>query len=569
LAHSGELTGWIWPLSTAPLSAVFPEVIATIAPDAFDSCPRRILSRYFFSSMALSLLVWETSKNPEGMMKSNFFRIASLATLILVLSLANTAFAAHHDDDNKFTGVVENLPGAAGFVGDWRVSGKTVHVTGLTIIEQPDGQAAVGATVKVEGSTRADGSVDAKSIEVKQGASSGSGGDGGEDQGGMFEGTIENVPNTPGFIGDWRVGGRTIHVSASTRIETEFGPVAVGAFVEVYGSARTDASIDATKIETKSNAAGGDGRDELKGLIEALPAGFVGDWRISGRTVHVTAATMIDQEHGAPAVGASVEVSGMLRADGSFDAARIEVKGASSGPDEGSSTFKGTIESFPSTPGFIGDWQVGGRTIHVSSSTRIETVFGPIAVGAFVEVQGARRADGSIDATKIETKSNVAGGDGRDELKGAIEALPSAGFIGDWRINGRTVHVTSATIINQEHGAAAVGAFVEVTGTRRADGSIDATRIEIQPLSGSSGSGPGGSSNEGEPANVKGAIQSLPASGVVGDWTVGGRLVHVVSSTKLNAEHGAFVVGARVKVKGMLMADGSVVATKVQLRDSN
>jgi len=28
-------------------------------------------------------------------------------------------------------------------------------------------------------------------------------------------------------------------------------------------------------------------------------------------------------------------------------------------------------------------------------------------------------------------------------------------------------------------------------------------------------------------------------------------------------------VGARVKVKGMQMADGSVVATKVQLRDSN
>lgn len=348
--------------------------------------------------------------------------------------------------------------------------------------------------------------------------------------------------------------------------------MAVGAFVEVYGSAMAAGSIDATKIETKSNVAGGDGRDELKGTIEALPgAGFIGDWRISGRTVHVSAATIINQEHGAAAVGASVEVAGTLRTDGSFDAARIEVKGASASSDDGSSTFKGTIQSFPSTPGFSGDWRVGGRTIHVSSSTRIETNFGPVAVGAFVEVYGTLRADGSIDATKIETKSNVAGGDGRDELKGAIEALPSAGgFIGDWRINGRTVHVTSATIINQEHGAASVGALVEVAGTRRADGSIDATRIEVQPSSGSGGSGGSGdSSGEGQATNVKGAIQSLPSSGLVGDWTVGGRLVHVVSSTKLNAEHGAFVVGARVKVKGMQMADGSVVATKVQLRDSN
>jgi hypothetical protein len=238
--------------------------------------------------------------------------------------------------------------------------------------------------------------------------------------------------------------------------------------------------------------------------------------------------------------------------------------GDGSGSDDNAQpTFKGTIEILSTAAGFIGDWRVGGRTIHVSAATRIETEFGPVAVGAFVEIHGTVRADGSMDATKIETKSNVAGGDGRDELKGSIEALPgTGGFIGDWRVSSRTVHVSADTIINQEHGAAAVGASVEVAGTQRADGSIDATRIEVQPSSGDS-------SGEGQSTNVKGAIQSLPSSSLVGDWTVGGRLVHVVSSTKFNAEHGAFVVGARVKVKGMQMADGSVVATKVQLRDSN
>jgi len=338
-------------------------------------------------------------------MKDNFLRIVWVAAVILVFSLGNTAFASH-DNENKFTGVIESLPNGSGFVGDWRVSGRTVHVTSSTRIEQTDGQAAVGATVKVEGTTRADNSVDAASIEVKEGAA-------------------------------------------------------------------------------------GDGSD-----------------------------------------------------------------------DGAQPTFKGTIEILSTAAGFIGDWRVGGRTIHVSAATRIETEFGPIAVGAFVEIHGSVRADGSMDATKIETKSNVAGGDGRDELKGTIEALPSTGFIGDWRVSGRTVHVSADTIINQEHGAAAVGASVEVAGTQRADGSIDATRIEVQPSSGDS-------SGEGQSTNVKGAIQSLPSSGIVGDWTVGGRLVHVVSSTKLNAEHGAFVVGARVKVKGLQMADGSVVATKVQLRDSN
>lgn len=315
-----------------------------------------------------------------------------------------------------------------------------------------------------------------------------------------------------------------------------------------------------------------DNEFKFTGVVESLPdsAGFVGDWRVAGRTVHVTGSTRIEQTDGRLAVGATVKVEGTTRADSSFDAVEIEVRqGASgSGSDDGSGddsvqpTFKGTIQVLSTAVGFIGDWLVGGRIIHVSAATRIETDFGPVAVGAFVEVHGSMRPDGSMDATKIETKSNVAGGDGRDELKGVIESLPGTGFIGDWKISGRTVHVTAETIINQEHGPAAEGAFVEVHGTRRADGSIDASRIEVNPSS-------GGASGEGRPAKVKGAVESLPASGLIGDWTVGGRLVHVVSSTRLNAEHGAFAIGTRVKVKGLLMADGSVVATKVQVRDSD
>lgn len=326
--------------------------------------------------------------------------------------------------------------------------------------------------------------------------------------------------------------------------------------------------------------AGHDNENKFTGVIESLPgtAGFIGDWRVAGKTVHVSSSTRIEQSDGQVAVGATVKVEGTIRADGSVNAQEIEVKeGASGGGDDGNGgggngggddsaqpTFKGTIEILPTSAGFIGDWRVGGRTIHVSSATRIETEFGPVAVGAFVEIHGAMRTDGSMDATKIETKSNVAGGDGRDELKGAIESLPGTGLVGDWRVSGRTVNVSAGTIINQEHGAAAVGASVEVAGTRRSDGSIDADRIEVQPSA-----GPGDSSGEGQPTKVKGAIQALPSSGIVGDWSVAGRLVHVVSSTRLNAEHGAFVVGARVKVKGMQMADGSVVATKVQLMDSN
>jgi hypothetical protein len=115
-----------------------------------------------------------------------------------------------------------------------------------------------------------------------------------------------------------------------------------------------------------------------------------------------------------------------------------------------------------------------------------------VAVGAMIEVHGTHRPDGSVDAARIEVKSSPVagpdGGDARAELKGTIDALASApGFVGDWTVSGKTVHVTEATRIDQEDGAVDLHALVEVKGTKRADGSIDARKIEV--LLGPAGAG--------------------------------------------------------------------------------
>ncbi|MEN3330713.1 MAG: hypothetical protein V7641_78, partial [Blastocatellia bacterium] len=126
------------------------------------------------------------------------------------------------------------------------------------------------------------------------------------------------------------------------------------------------------------------------------------------------------------------------------------------------------------------------------------------------------------------------------------------------------IHGSTATLINTEHGAVAVGAFVEENGTQQTDGSINATRIEFNPSSGG-----GSNTTEGQATGFKGTIQALPGTtNLIGDWTISGRTVHVISSTKLRSEHGPLAVGVRVKVKGLLMNDGTVVATKIQVRDS-
>lgn len=407
-------------------------------------------------------------------MKSSFLRVVTIVIFFFGMIPAG-ATRAGSENELKFSGIVESLP-TASLVGDWRVAGRTVRVTSTTIINQEGGSITLGATVKVEGVGRADGSVDASSIELQQAASPSS------DI--TFKGTVQSFPNTAGFVGDWVIGGRTIYVIATTRIETTDGPVRIGAFVEVEGAMRPDHSMDAVKIEIKSNPGGDDGRDELMGLIESLPAiaSFAGDWRVSGRTVHVTASTLINREHGS------------------------------------------------------------------------------VALGAMVEVKGTQHTDGSMDAITIEIKSNPGGDPGRDQLMGTIDGLPGTGvLVGDWVVNARTVHVTTSTLIYREHGAVELGALVEVKGTQGADGSIAALSIEVKTVVDDS---------NGASGTAKGGIESLPSSAnLLGEWIVRGRTVHVISSTKLKAEHGAFAIGVRVKVKGTPMADGSTVANKIQVLD--
>src|SRR5260370_5169766 len=91
-----------------------------------------------------------------------------------------------------------------------------------------------------------------------------------------FVGRIMSLPNTSGFVGDWVVGSRTVHVTSATRLDQEDGAVAVGALVEVKGTLRSDGWVDATRIEVEQRAAHW---FEISAIIEAVPniAGFIGD----------------------------------------------------------------------------------------------------------------------------------------------------------------------------------------------------------------------------------------------------------------------------------------------------
>src|SRR5262249_15659015 len=153
--------------------------------------------------------------------------------------------------EGEVTGTIPSLP-PGGLIGAWRGSDRIFHVSAATKLEAEEGTFAVGATVKVEGQARSDGSVDAEEIELRE-AEDGDDDDDDDDNQVEFKGTIQSLPSTVGFIGDWVVGGKAIHVSASTKVEAEHGPVMVGAFFEIHRTPPPSAPIYPSNIQVASN----------------------------------------------------------------------------------------------------------------------------------------------------------------------------------------------------------------------------------------------------------------------------------------------------------------------------
>src|SRR5262249_49371426 len=172
--------------------------------------------------------------------------------------------------------------------------------------------------------------------------------------------------------------------------------------VNVEGLAQADGSIVATKIEVITDVDNPTLFVRFRGVIETLPAvqNLIGDWKVSGRAVKVTDKTTILQEDGKAVGGATVEVEGVLNADGSVNAQKIEVREAPKPPDF--IRFVGKITTLPNTQDLVGDWKVGDRVVHVTATTKLDQDKAKAAVGALVEVEGTLRDDKSVDATEIE-----------------------------------------------------------------------------------------------------------------------------------------------------------------------
>lgn len=380
----------------------------------------------------------------------------------VIVAIASIAPALAKDGVVELSGAVSSMP-ASGFIGNWTIAGRTARADGATVFKQELGLVGIGAIVEAKANVLADTTLLLTVVEVKQGV----GGPATPPAPGIDDevtGAIEALPAGT-LLGTWHVAGRTVVVVSTTVLNQESGGFAVGTVVEVHGAPDASGVIVASRIEVKAAGAPTvrppEAAVEVLGTIEALPTtGLVGDWRVAGRTVIVSATTVLDSEHGAFVVGANVEAKGSNDGAGSLVATRIERIPGNGAPVPPLKLWA-TIRQLPTTPGFIGLWTVGDKLVNVTASTALRVENGPIAIGAIVEVDGWVQADGVIEAHEVETRAAMGAlaGQGGDAVEffnarlghyfvtafpPEIASLDAGAFRGEWKRTGQSFKVGNA-----------------------------------------------------------------------------------------------------------------------------
>ncbi len=242
-------------------------------------------------------------------------------------------------------------------------------------------------------------------------------------------------------------------------------------------------------------------------------------WIIAGQTFQTHNQTIIV---GNPQVGDLVYVEGRLLADGSRMADRIRLLRPNL---NNRFTLTGPVEAISPTA-----WTVAGQTILVTEATQIDD---DIAIGDRVRVNGIILMGGGLQAREIEKLSDQPGFPFR--FTGVVEAIGAE----SWTISGVTISLNSQTTIEDGIG---IGDVVEASGRILEDGDWLARRIKrVQ--------------NDQPPTfTITGRVQSIDPWRVTGidfetrDWT---------------AVEPGISVGDRVRVRGVILADGTWVASTI------
>lgn len=432
-------------------------------------------------------------------------------------------------------------------------------------------------------------------------------------EGADWQGKVEVMP-AGGGSGAWTVGGRLFTATEATEFRAEKGGFAVGVCVKVAYTGTT-APFQAIKMVTKSaddcgqdttptvpgtpNATGTPtasktpsptDEQETRGRVNRLPVGLIGEWIIGGVAYRTTVNTEFDFEAGPVTVGSCVKLH-FVKANQSFLVRELETTGleecsgvAPTGvptvPSANTAKTEALIEAMPAS-GLMGIWTIGGVQYQVTPGTRLRQEGGPFAIGACVEVEyvvdttprQVRKveterghdcgATGTPDATPtlVPTAPPIGTPGAEFEVYGRVESLP-ADLIGNWVVDGVSYVATSETEFEDERGAFAIGRCVKIHGISTTS---PATIQEIENTRSFHCTHSSDDEFQGE-GELFGKIQSLPETGLFGEWNIGGMTFIVTETTKLEQEHGTFAIDVTVKVHFVVDANGNNYARKIEAK---
>lgn len=449
--------------------------------------------------------------------------------------------------EEQFTGVIESLAAdrlvvlGREFLVD---AGTTVlDLSGNPILFS---QLVIGTTVEVKAEVQPDGTFRSTRIKVEDAGSE-------EIQ---FTGVVTALSDT-----SVTVDSVFFLVTDSTIVEdindnpAILSDLDLNFRVEVRGEKKSDGIFRATTIKVEDDGSGVE-PIEVSGAVTAVgPDSIV----VQGLTFGVDAQTSVLDDNGdallfaAIRVGFIVEIRATPQADGSFLATRIKVEDFNAEEVE----VSGAIESIG-----VNSIVVLQREFLVTDSTVIlgdddnPIDFSVLRVGDVAEVRGEVQLDSSLLATRIKLEDLFIDEVG---LVGTIESLGPDSLV----VSGVTFFVTASTLIqdlNEQSialSALSVGSFVEVEADIQASGQFVAVKIEEED-------------RIGDEVSVTGIIEELASGSLtVLSQTFGVTENTVVFDRDLNITSlAALFLGQTVEVRGDLLPDGTLVAIRIRIEDS-
>ena len=255
-----------------------------------------------------------------------------------------------------------------------------------------------------------------------------------------------------------------------------FADLNAGDSIEAEGVMQADASLLARTITVEDASAGDDDGDSdaeqgedvhFQGALNVINAG---DLTVGTTLVHTDASTRIEKndqviDASGLAVNDQLNVEGALQSDGSVLAKEIKVLSEAEQDDV---ELAGPVSAVTDH-----SFTIGTSEIQADAAT-----LAAIAVGDMLDVEAARKADGSLVAVKVEKLEQPEMNE--TEVEGPIQAIDASSLT----VQGKKFSVDASTEIRHSGDAVQFSSLklsqnVQVRGEAQADGSLHATRISF------------------------------------------------------------------------------------------